>query len=137
MLKLEIIIPLSQIQRLLKQVRIAFPREVSGIILGQEFGPYTILSFIGTSIEENTPFTFCIRDVEINSISDSIRCSEKRIRGCFHSHVFGSARPSIYDCAAEKEVGDLWLIFSVKFSDIKVFRWDGITFQKQRFRITK
>lgn len=131
----EAFIQLSQLQLLLKYVQAAFPREASGIILNQEFKEYGILSFVETSSEENTPFTFCIRDVEIKKVSASLKKSEKKVCGCFHSHIFGSARPSKYDCAAKKEVGDLWLIFSVKFSDFKIYRWDGKIFHKQKFRI--
>lgn len=133
----EIIIPIGQIQLLLRFVQSTFPLEASGIILGQELGKYAVLYFIETNIAENTPFTFCIRDSEIFKISESIKGSDKKIYGCFHSHIFGAARPSIYDFSADKNMGDLWLIYSVKFSDFKIYKWSGIAFQNQSFKIIR
>jgi proteasome lid subunit RPN8/RPN11 len=134
---MKILIQLDELQKLLYYVEKAFPCEASGIILGQEFRGFTKLFFIETSNKDNTLFTFRIRDAEINKISDSIKGSEKSIVGVWHNHLIGPARLSKYDCVSAKERGDLWLIYSVKYSDINLFRWDGMSFRKLRFGIVK
>ncbi len=132
-----IIIPLSQIQLLLKIAQSSYPRETSGLMLGYDFRQYTLLNFVATSNSENTPFTFRIKDAEIAEVADSAKETNRRICGCFHSHILGVAKPSAYDIACPKNEGDLWLIYAVKYSDIRIFRWDGESFQKQRFTILR
>lgn len=127
------LLPIDQIDQLLTCVQAAFPREASGLLLRREFRRFTVLSVAGTSSEENTLFSFRIRDAAIDKIAESLRGSGTRIGGCFHSHVVGAARPSSRDCAATKEPGDLWLIYSVRFRNLNLFGWDGMTFQKERF----
>src|SRR6202051_3066050 len=120
------ILPTAQIEHLLTHVRAAFPREASGLLLRRDFKRFTILSVAGTSSTDNTPLSFRIRDGAIEKIAESLRGSDTRICGCFHSHVLGKAYPSSHDCAATKESGDLWLIYSVRFRDLHLYRWDGM-----------
>lgn len=130
------IIPIDQIERLLACVQTALPREASGLLLKRELPRCAVLSFAATSNQENTPLSFRIRDEAIEKIAASLKGSGVRTCGCFHSHVFGAARPSRQDCAAAKEPGDLWLIYSARFRSLNLFGWDGAAFQKKRFRVT-
>ena len=129
------IFPIDQIEQLLTYAWAAFPREASGLLLRREFKRFTVLYVVATSNKENTLISFRIRDTTIDKIAESLRGSETRIGGCFHSHVLGAARPSTLDRVATKEPGDLWLIFSVRFRNLVLFEWDGMTFQRERFRI--
>jgi proteasome lid subunit RPN8/RPN11 len=127
--------PIDQIGELLTCAKAALPREAAGLLLRREFKRFIVLSVAATSSEENTPLSFRIRDVAIDKIAESLINSGTKICGCFHSHVVGAARPSKHDCAATKKPGDLWLIYSVRFRNLNLFSWDGMTFQKERFRI--
>lgn len=128
-------IPLSGLSQLLKIVQAAFPREASGMILNHEITDSKILYFEQCSFNENTPFTFCIRNFEIERVTNSIIGTNKKIVGCFHSHVFGKAIPSSFDIAASKLPGDLWAIYSVKYSDLRMYKWNGFKFENQPFQI--
>lgn len=133
---LRTVISVDQFHLLLKHVFDSFPKEASGLILKQEFRTNMILSVVCTSNKENNPFMFRIKESTIESVSNSIEKSGKKICGCFHSHIIGRAKPSIYDHLAKKKPGDLWLIYSIKFSELKLFKWNGNTFDKVRFRIS-
>lgn len=129
------ILSIHEIEKLLTSVQTAFPQEASGLLLRREFKRFTVLSLTVTSSEENTPLSFRIRDAAIDEIAESLRGSDTTICGCFHSHVVGPARPSSSDCAGTKKPGELWLIYSVRFRNLNLFGWDGMTFQKERFLI--
>ena len=129
------VLPLDQVEQLLTHVQAAFPWEASGLLLRREFKRSTILSIAATPSDENTLLSFRIRDAAISRIAASVKGSGTRVCGCFHSHVLGAARPSVRDSASPKTPGDLWLIYSARFRDLKLFRWDGTTFQKERFQI--
>ena len=129
------LIPTDEVEKILMHVEAAFPREASGLLLRREFKQFTLLSVVGTPIEENTPLSFRIRGAGIKKIAESLRGSGTRTCGCFHSHVVGGACPSRRDCAARKEPGDLWLIYSVRFRNLNLFRWDGKRFKRERFLI--
>ncbi len=131
------LLPINQVERLLTHVRTTFPREASGLLIRRELKRFTILSVEGTSSEENTLLSFRIRDEAIDKIAESLKDSGARVCGCFHSHVVGAARPSRYDRATTKEPGDLWLIYSMRFRDLNLYRWDGLMFQKERFLFEK
>lgn len=128
------VFPINQFEQLLVCVQEAFPREASGLLLRQEFKRFKVLSVAGTSSEENTLHSFRIRNAAIDKIAVSLRGSGTRICGCFHTHI-GVARPSRHDRAATKEPGDLWLIYSVRFRNLNLFKWDGMTFKKERYLI--
>lgn len=130
------IIGVGSISSILENVRSAFPREASGMLLGEGSAGATILSICPTRCDENTPVSFRIRDETIRNIEESLRGVDVRIRGCFHSHILGAARPSKYDRAGSKAAGDLWLIFSVRFNELRLFEWDGNAFQRKCFRIS-
>jgi proteasome lid subunit RPN8/RPN11 len=119
---------------LLRNSRSAYPKEASGVLIGAERGHATRLSVIETPSEENTHLSFIIRDQALRRIAQSLGKSS-RICGCFHSHVLGPARPSKRDCASHKASGDLWLIHSLRFQDLKLFIWDGAKFNRTRFRV--
>lgn len=127
----------GSIGAVLKDARSAFPREASGLLLGKRSAGVTILSICATPSDENTLVSFRIRDETIRKIEESLRGGPVQIRGCFHSHVVGAARPSKYDCMGVKAVGDLWLIYSVRFCELRLFQWDGNAFQRRRYRILK
>ena len=129
------ILPIDELEKVLTSAQTAFPRETSGLLLRQKFGRFTLLSLTVTSSAENTVLSFRIRDAAINEIAESLKGASTTIGGCFHSHIIGPARPSSRDCAATKEPGDLWLIYSVGFRDLNLFRWSGMTFQKARLLI--
>lgn len=129
------VFPIDQIGKLVTFVRAALPREAAGLLLRREFKSFTILSFAPTSIEENTLLSFRISDAAIDRMAESLMNRDTRICGCFHSHILGAARPSPKDSAAIKKSGDLWLICSVRFRNLRLFSWDGATFQKERFKI--
>ena len=129
------LLPTAQIEHLLLHAQAALPREAAGLLLRRDFKRFAILSVVGTSSMENTLISFRIRDAAIKKIAESLQGSGTTICGCFHSHVVGAARPSSHDSAATKEAGDLWLIYSVRFRDLNLYRWDGTTFQKERFLI--
>jgi proteasome lid subunit RPN8/RPN11 len=129
------LLPVDQLEMFLAHVQAALPREAAGLLLGSEWKRSTVLSFVATSSEENTPLSFRIRDAEIDRISQSLRGSGKSIRGCAHSHTLGRASPSRRDRAAEKGPCTLWMIYSVPRRDLNLFSWDGGEFCKERFRI--
>lgn len=129
------VFPIDQIGKLRTFVKVAFPREAAGLLLRREFKTFTFLSFAPTPNEDNTLLSFRIRDAAIDRIAESLINSDTRICGCFHSHILGAARPSKKDRAAKKMPGDLWLIYSVRFRNLRLFSWDGAAFQKERFRI--
>jgi proteasome lid subunit RPN8/RPN11 len=121
---------------MLEQVRAALPREASGLLVGESCARATALSVYGTRSDENTPVSFRIRDEAIRNIEESLCGTGVRVRGCFHSHVLGAARPSRYDRDGARAAGELWLIYSVRRRELRLYEWDGKTFQKRRFRIS-
>ena len=129
------VFPIDQIGRLLTLVEEALPREAAGLLLRRESKGITVLSFAPTPNTENSPLSFRIGDAAIDRIGQSLIGRETRICGCFHSHILGAARPSAKDRAANKKSGDLWLIYSVRFGNLRLFLWDGVVFQRERFRI--
>lgn len=129
------LVPLSQIRNLLEFADKSFPNETSGLLLSQILGDKQILSLAPTSDKDNSPITFRIRDLEIKEVEKDIKNSTKQICGCFHSHIRGRARPSKMDQSGKKKKGELWLIYSVKFSQLKIFEWDGSNFFPIRYRI--
>jgi proteasome lid subunit RPN8/RPN11 len=118
----------------LRVARLAYPREACGVLIGAARGHVTRLSVMATTAEENTSLSFVIRDRAIQTIAQSLDKSSA-VRGCFHSHVLGPARPSKRDCTAHKSRGDLWLIYSLRFLDLRLFTWDGARFSRTRFRV--
>jgi proteasome lid subunit RPN8/RPN11 len=122
------------LNELLANVRGAYPKEACGALIGTARGRATRLSVVPTSSEENTPISFIIRDRALRSVAESLGPSST-ICGCFHSHVLGFARPSKRDCAADKSTGDIWLIYSIRFQDVRLFTWDGARFNRTRFRV--
>lgn len=129
------VFPADEIEKVLASAERAFPKEASGLLLRQEFGRFTLLSLTETSNDENTPLSFRIRDEAIEKIAKCLKGSGKTICGVSHSHVVGQARPSSIDCAATKARGDLWLIYSVAYRNLRLFEWDGMAFQRTRFKI--
>jgi len=129
------VFPVDEIEKVLASAQTAFPKEASGLLLRQEFGRFMLLSVTETSNEENTPLSFRIRDEVIEKIAKCLKGSGKAICGVSHSHVLGRAWPSSVDCAATKERGDLWLIYSVAYCNLRLFKWDGMTFERTRFQI--
>ncbi len=129
------LLPVIQLKKLLVDAESALPREASGLLLGRDFGRFTALSVIATPSHENTIISFRISNSDIDRVEEQLRGSDTRIRGCFHSHVFGAARPSSVDCSATKAPGDLWMIYAARFSNLKLFRWNGTSFQRERFGI--
>ncbi|MEW6654080.1 MAG: Mov34/MPN/PAD-1 family protein [Bacteroidota bacterium] len=112
-----------------------FPCEASGILLRRDFRRFTILTFVRTRSDENTPFSFRITDSDIQRISESFVDLHTRIGGCAHSHPLGRAVPSSIDSTAIKEPGDLWLIYSIRFHHLNLFQWNQTSFQKVSFEI--
>jgi len=129
------IIKIYQLKQIVRFINNSFPKEAAGIIIADKFSTNFILTFVETSTKENTWFTFRIRDGEIKKIENSISETNKRICGCFHSHTIGQASPSRLDCEAKKKIGDLWLIYSVKFLEFNLYKWNGKSFQKVSFRV--
>lgn len=129
------ILPVNQIQEFLSYSQEAFPCEASGLLLRRDIRRFTVLTFVRTRSDENTPFSFRITDSDIQKISESLVDSHTRIGGCAHSHPFGRAAPSSIDSAASKEPGDLWLIYSLRFRHLNLFQWNLTSFQKVNFRI--
>jgi proteasome lid subunit RPN8/RPN11 len=130
------LLPIDQAGKLVACVNAAFPREAAGLLLRQESRKgIVLLSVVPLSPTENTPFSFRIRDASIDDVEKSLANSGMKVCGCFHSHVFGPARPSKHDCAALKCPGDLWFIHSVRFRRLRLFLWDGRRFRTERFRI--
>lgn len=130
------ILPVDQVERLLACVDDAFPCEAAGLLLGREVGRYTVLTITDMGSSENTLLSFRIRDAAIAQVAASLEGSETKIRGCFHSHVLGDARPSRTDCEGAKDFGDLWLIYSLRLRRLNLFRWRGRAFTKEPFRVS-
>ena len=129
------LLEIAQLQKMVNHIEKAIPCEAAGIILAKEYKQHTYLSFVETSVEENTLLSFRIRDKAINEIAESVKGTRLRICGCFHSHILGPALPSSYDCLTPKKKGELWLIYSVRFLDINIFSWIGTSFRREHFRI--
>ena len=117
-----------------QHARDAFPREAAGLLIGRRRDSATALSVYPTPIDENTLLSFKIRDTTIRSVRERLN-GGATIRGCFHSHLVGAARPSKHDRAGAQTPGDLWLIYSLRFHELKLYEWDGERFHRRRFRI--
>lgn len=128
---------ISDVELLLRSVTAAFPREACGALLRQdtEFG--TVLSLRITTHEDNTPASFVIRSATLRNIETSLRGTDKRIGGCWHSHVIGRAWPSRRDSAGATSAGELWLIYSLTGQNLRLFEWDGAAFQRRALRVVK
>ena len=124
-----------QVEQFLTHVRAAFPREASGVLLGRDWKRYTLLTFVATSLEENTRRSFRIREEQICRIAAAVAGTGAQICGCAHSHGFGRAWPSPCDAAAVKGPCTLWMIFSVPHQDLRLFAWENNAFTRQRLRI--
>ncbi|MEK6262564.1 MAG: Mov34/MPN/PAD-1 family protein [Planctomycetota bacterium] len=128
-------LPVDQLREFMLHIKAASPREASGLLLAREYRRFTVLFFVGTSHEENTPSSFRIRDVVIGRAVASLQGSDVKVCGCGHSHNRGKAIPSNDDYAAIKGPCTLWMIYSVPHRDLKMFSWDGAVFHKERFQI--
>lgn len=131
------IISAGSIRDIMTSSHSALPKEASGLLLGEGSAGSVILTVRNTTYDENTLVSFRISDKTIRSTEQSIAWTKLKIYGCFHSHVLGIARPSKRDCASPKRTGDLWMIYSVRYRQLKLFEWDGSAFQKRRFRVAK
>lgn len=129
------LIDIGELESFLRHVRSAWPKEGAGLLLADDYGRYTVLSFLGTTSAYNSPTSFRITDSSIDSAASKLRGSATRICGCAHSHNFGKALPSSYDFAAEKGPCALWLIYSVPYNELKLFFWDGKEFHVRRLII--
>ncbi|MDP1632447.1 MAG: Mov34/MPN/PAD-1 family protein [Caulobacter sp.] len=117
----------------LLQVRIAFPREACGLLVGTVIRERVRLSVAATGSERNSVTSFHIPDAAIASARMALRVGST-LRGVFHSHILGPARPSRRDIAGPKAMGELWLIYSVRFRDLALYQWDGERFDRKRLR---
>lgn len=115
----------------------AYPREASGLLFKRRVRGYTLLSFVGTSCEDNTPLSFRITDAAIDGVVQSLGASNAELCGVGHSHTIGPSRLSLQDQSAAKARGDLWLIYSLRFKTLALFEWSGGAFRRRRFRITR
>jgi len=113
----------------------SFPTEACGVLVGRRGS--TLLSIRSTAGRDNTVISFTIADSEIAAIEQDLAGSNEAVRGCFHSHVFGRAIPSKRDAAARKRRGDLWLIYSLRFRQLRLFEWNGDRFSRRRFRVVR
>lgn len=125
----------SEIDSLRRAVLAAFPREASGILMREDSDAGTLLSLRTTGHDENTPMSFVIRSDALRSVATSLAGTNKKICGCVHSHVVGRAWPSRRDSAGAKAAGELWLIYSLTARSLRLFEWDGTTFQRWPLRV--
>lgn len=109
----------------------SLPVEASGILLaaGQE------LKVLEVSSRFNTPVTFLIARSDIERVSIAVEGGPWRICGCFHSHTVKAANPSIADANGARDFGGLWLIYSVRFREIRLYFWQGNTFHRRKLKI--
>ncbi len=129
------VLPYAQAERALEGARQALPNEACGVLLGRPRRRDIELHLVLTSSAENTPASFIIRTATYRQVQSSAAGSGLTVCGCFHAHPRGSSRPSKRDRRAEKNVGDLWLIYSLNWRELKLFAWDGRDFERQRYRI--
>src|ERR1041385_7294097 len=120
----------SEVRRLCEAARTALPCEASGILIRENRRREAVLSLVVTSSDRNTPRSFRIARETIRNTERALSGSSARICGCFHSHVLVSAWPSRRDHAGPKRIGDLWLIYSLRFRGLELFEWDGSEFQR-------
>jgi proteasome lid subunit RPN8/RPN11 len=130
-----IILSPGEISACIDAAEIAFPREASGILLARAEGGHQKLSVVITPNDRNTFHSFVVAAAEFNAVRSRMETADVRICGVFHSHIFGAARASQRDREAEKAAGDLWLIYSLRTGDLKLFEWDGAEFTRTRFRM--
>lgn len=122
---------------LVNQAENKSPLEVCGILLTNTLNEKQYLYLQPTNGEFNTVTSFRIEQKSIEDIKSKITVPGVKICGCFHSHTFGSAKPSKMDIKCKKNEGDIWLIYSRVFNDIKIYKWSSNTFQRQKFRVIK
>jgi proteasome lid subunit RPN8/RPN11 len=127
--------PVGQLQLFLAHVSAALPREGSGLLLGRKWRRHTLLSFVPTSSEENTPVSFRIRSDTLSRVAQSLAGSGTGVCGCAHSHLFAGAYPSERDSAAVKGPCTLWMIYSLRRRDLRLFVWNEEAFSRTRLRI--
>jgi proteasome lid subunit RPN8/RPN11 len=129
------VLPYAQAERALLGAREALPNEASGVLLGRRRRREIELHLVLTSSAENTPASFIIRTATYREVQSSFAGSGLTVCGCFHAHPRGPSRPSERDRQAKKNIGDLWLIYSLNWRELKLFEWDGQDFERQRYRI--
>ena len=125
----------DQISRIIKQAKETFPRECCGLLLWKASRARGVLSVVPTVDTENTSVSFLIKSSTLREVREFARASGAEVRGCFHSHVIGAARPSKHDSRASKEAGGLWLIYALRSGRLNLFAWSGGRFVRKRFRI--
>jgi len=131
------IFPYDQLKEFLSHVDRVFPKEASGLLLGNEFKQFTILSFVADSCSENTACSFRIKAETMQKVARSLRGSTTKLLGCAHSHPKGAAFPSPMDREGATDACFLWMIYSVRRRELNLFEWDKRKFNKVRFRIIR
>lgn len=128
-------LPFEHFEGFIAHVRSAVPREGSGLLLEQQFKRHSLLLFVPCSHEDNTVISFRISDAAISRVVDSVRGTQWRVTGCAHSHNRGRAFPSPNDCATPKGTLLLWLIYSVRWRDLRLFSWEHGTYNQENLRL--
>jgi proteasome lid subunit RPN8/RPN11 len=113
------------------------PVEACGLLLTNTLNKKEFLQILPTNGKFNTVTSFRIEQKCIEKIKLKISDTNLKICGCFHSHTFGSARPSKMDINCKKNEGDIWLIYSKAFTDVRIYKWVSNTFHRQRFKVIK
>ena len=126
-------IEIDALANLLRQARLAYPREACGLLVGAAARGGVRLSVLATETDRNTAVSFLIQDAAVERGQKALRSGET-LCGVFHSHILGPARPSRRDRAGARTPGELWLIYSLRFRDLKLYEWDGGQFTRKRLR---
>ncbi len=127
------VIKLGTIRTILKLSNQSFPVEASGVLLCKKSHNGFILYVAPCSSKENTTVSFIIRDIEIKKVKANNPTLQ--FCGCFHSHVIGPAYPSKMDCSGKKSPGELWLIYSARYKQLRLFSWDKTKFFQKNFTL--
>jgi proteasome lid subunit RPN8/RPN11 len=101
-------------ERVLREARVAFPREGCGLIEGLRDGAElhaTAIHPVANLADE--PDRFELDPAKHIALLRELRGTGRQILGCYHSHPKGRAEPSARDRAGAFEDGFLWLIAAV------------------------
>lgn len=94
----------------------AYPAECCGLLVGRDDGAaiVDVTEVVPTENHADDPHRFLIDPQVQFDWMRTLRGTDRRIVGHYHSHPNGQPQPSEYDGEMAHEVGQVWLIVAVE-----------------------